>query len=99
MLLTIPQLKALSAALDKARLESPEPGKGLYCTAVTGSPQWVPKPRASRPVGHVYPDGSKLEDRDGEKGVHIPPGAHGRGGLGVDPETGEVRCVLCEGKE
>jgi hypothetical protein len=97
MLLTIPQLKTLSAALDAARLASDGPGNGLYCLTAHDNARWEPKPR--KKVGDVLRDGTPVEAMpDGQPGVKVPASVHGRGHLGVDPATGTVRCVLCEGK-
>lgn len=109
MLLTLPQLKALVAALEGARARSANSGDGDYCTAPNTDAdgndwRWEPKPNARQLPGHVYPDGTALEVRAvegpnglvvAEKGIMVPFGAHGRAHLAIDPGTGKVRCAKC----
>lgn len=105
MILTTVELTVLARMVEDARRAATGPGVGLYCSEPHVSPdgnpwRWQPKPHAKASVGRPYPDGTVVEygpDRD--KGVKVPLGVHGRGHLGVDPVTGEVRCVLCAKKE
>jgi len=112
MLIGLTRLKELIAALDEARRVAAGPGQGCYCENPHVGPdgkdyRWEPKPYSVRPTGHVYPDGSTLElippDEaeaaglpGGTRGVRVSLGRHGRGVLGIDPETGEVHCTACE---
>lgn len=103
MLLSLTDLKNLVSTLEGAKRDSPAEGQGAYCTAPNRDAQgnterWEPKPRSRRPVGTAYPDGTKLEERNGIKGVRVPLGVHGRSFLAIDPDTKQVRCGACEAK-
>ena len=100
MLLDLPKLKALVLKLEAARLAANGEGAGAYCTtpnvdAKGNDWRWEPKPRARQPVGTTYGDGTKLEERDGVKGVKVKLGVHGRAFLAIDPATGKVACAKC----
>lgn len=107
MLLTLHQLADFRRKLKGARHrdagEPGEPGGPLppaHCRVALTDAQgnarrWVPKPAARKPVGHRYPDGTTLEERDGQRGVWVPIGEHGTDYLAIDPETGDVCCGLC----
>jgi hypothetical protein len=101
MLLTLPELKTLVTRLEDARRASAAPGEARYCDApntdaATGEPyRWEPKPRSY--AGATLRDGTRVEAMpDGNPGVKVPLGPHGRAHLGIDPATGAVRCAACD---
>lgn len=53
-----------------------------------------PKPAHAR-VHRITRAGHDTETIDGVVHVRVPLGVHGADHLGIDPETGEIGCVLC----
>lgn len=88
------RLFELARALHAARLSGSH-----TCAAprlVDGQPsRFEPKPLSRKPIGHVFPDGSKLEERDGVRGIEVSNGTHGNDFLAIDPETGAIHCAAC----
>lgn len=110
MLLDSAKLRELRRLLHEARLASPGPGAGCYCTTPLTGPdgrtwRWEPKPFTRngarvvlRTSPGVLPDGTKVEEMPGGGfGLKIPLGVHGRAFLSVEPETGKIVCAKCAG--
>lgn len=101
MLLDIVKLNELNAALDDARRKSTGPGAGAYCGAPNIDPgtgenyRLETKPKGNRQ--RLERDGHDVVEAGGRLHVKIPLGVHGRAFLGINPQTGEVRCTECEG--
>ena len=93
-MMTRVQLRNLSHKLHRACVAStnatglPRDGRGKWCRTVEEAN--VPtKIETDRKKG-VY----VVTTKRGKKEVHPLP-QHGRSHLGIDPETGEIGCVLC----
>lgn len=94
MLLTSQQLKDLKTKLHEARKD-----QSLHCSEpllVDGKPYRLePKPHANE--DRLKRAGHDIEYVGGVLSVRVPNGKHDADYLGINPETGEIVCLLCKG--
>ena len=99
MYLSMLQLKDLRDKLRAAKQAVIDGDPRLDCQArytVNGKPYRLePKPRAREYMlqkhGHPY------ETINGVLHVQVSLGTHGTDHLGIDPATGDIVCLLCQG--
>jgi hypothetical protein len=56
----------------------------------------VEKPKATKPNGHKYPDGTVLKHLGSLKFIDVPNGVHGKDYLAIDTETLGIVCTKCK---
>lgn len=54
-----------------------------------------PKPRGNR--ARLERAGVEVEEIEGVLHARVPLGTHGADHLGMDPESGRIGCILCDG--
>lgn len=96
MFLTSIQLRELKAKLHEARKDT-----SRHCSApllVDGKDHRLEqKPRGN--ADRLRQAGFDVVNVNGQLCVKVPNGTHGADYLGINPETGEIVCLLCKGEK
>lgn len=93
MILNLPQLKALRKKLFDARTD-----EAKHCAAPhtkDGKQYRLERKGHRADIERLKRQGFVVEFIDGVPHVQVPLGVHGPDHLGIDPETGELVCLLC----
>lgn len=99
MLLLMEQIadKALRDTLRKAWIDP-----GLQCRTDILGDDGLPYRHEEKPKGNkamLVKYGFFVDTIGGKLFARIPLGVHGADHMGIDPETGRIGCVLCDGEK